>query len=159
MHTKVRIAMLGVTLAALATVATPTVAAAHDQPGESSCAREFEEAQRVDMESFRDFDRETWRLSHDEDAITIFASGTVVRGRDNIVAALDGHFTNRNATWTWTELARTIDGCRTAYILYDATYAIPSIGFTQRAIVGVAYTRKHGRWLSVADQSTRLPTA
>lgn len=165
MRKKVRLAMLGVTVAALAAVGTPAVASAHGGSGaitgpvEAHCAREFDRAQRVDMESFRDFDQETWRLAHDEDAITVFASGAMVRGRDNIVNALNSHFTNRNAVWTWTELARTVDGCRTGTILYDATYAIPSVGFTQRAIVGVYYTRKRGEWLSVADQSTLLPPA
>ncbi|HZN75995.1 MAG TPA: hypothetical protein VFC00_30560 [Micromonosporaceae bacterium] len=62
--------MLAVTAAALATVATPTVAVANEEPDERNCVQEFEEAQRLDMESFRDFDRETWRLTHDEDAIT-----------------------------------------------------------------------------------------
>jgi hypothetical protein len=50
-----------------------------------------------------------------------------------------------------------VDGCRTATIVYDATYAIPSPGFTVREIVSVTYTYKHGRWLSVIDQSTELP--
>jgi hypothetical protein len=39
----------------------------------------------------------------------------------------------------------------------DATYAIPSQGFTLREIVSVTYTYKHGRWLSVIDQGTELP--
>jgi len=51
--------MLAVTAAALATVATPTVAVANEEPDERNCVQEFEEAQRLDMESFRDFDRET----------------------------------------------------------------------------------------------------
>ena len=44
----------------------------------------------------------------------------------------------------------------TATILYDATYAVPSTGFTQRAYVSVTYTYKRGKWLSVIDQSTRV---
>jgi hypothetical protein len=37
-------------------------------------ARKFEEAQRQDMESFRDFDAEAFRAIHDPDAISIFPS-------------------------------------------------------------------------------------
>jgi len=37
--------------------------------------REFDEAQRVDMESFRDYDLETWKAGHDDDAITVLAQG------------------------------------------------------------------------------------
>jgi hypothetical protein len=99
-------------------------------------------------------DRPTWKAGHDDDAITVLASGQWFQGRDTIAAVLHRHFEDREATWTWTELSRAVDGCKTGTILYDATYAIPSAGFTQRAYVSVVYTRKHGKWLSVIDQST-----
>jgi hypothetical protein len=122
-------------------------------------ARQFEQAQRTDMESFRDFDRDTWVAGHDDDAITIFTTGQMVQGRDNIANTLRNHFNNRNAVWSWTELTRAVDGCKTATIVYDATYAVPSDNFTLREIVSVTYTYKHGRWLSVIDQGTELPPA
>jgi hypothetical protein len=35
-------------------------------PGQTrTCAQKFDEAQRTDMESFRDFDRDTWLAGHD----------------------------------------------------------------------------------------------
>ena len=86
--------------------------------------RRFEEAQRTDMESFRDFDRETWRNVHTEDAVSIFPSGAVVQGRDAIVDALASHFDDEEAIFTWTERLRTVNRCRTAYILYDTVYEI-----------------------------------
>jgi hypothetical protein len=145
-------------VAAAAALATPTVAVAggddDSQHSDRRCAREFDQAQRTDMESFRDYDLSTWKAGHDDDAITVLASGQWFQGRDTIAAVLHRHFEDREATWTWTELSRAVDGCKTGTILYDATYAIPSAGFTQRAYVSVVYTRKHGRWLSVIDQST-----
>jgi hypothetical protein len=122
-----------------------------------SCTRKFDEAQRVDMESFAAYDRETWRAVHHPDATTIFASGTVVTGRDNIVNALRAHFDDREALWTWTEISRLVVGCKTGFILYDATYAIPSIGYKARSLVSVNYTFERGQWLSVSDQSTKHP--
>jgi hypothetical protein len=145
--------------AALAAVA-PTMASANDgkpSGADRRCAREFDAAQRTDMESFRDYDLATWKAGHDDDAITVFAAGQWFQGRDTIAAVLHKHFENREATWTWTELSRAVDGCTTATILYDATYGVPSAHFTQRALVSVTYTRKHGKWLSVIDQSTLLP--
>jgi hypothetical protein len=59
----------------------------------------------------------------------------------------------------WSKLTRAVDGCKTATIVYDATYAVPSDNFTLREIVSVTYTYKHGRWLSVIDQGTELPPA
>lgn len=123
----------------------------------SGCARQFERAQRMDMESFRDYDAETFRAVHHPDAVTVFASGAVRYGIDAIMAALGSHFANREAIWGWKELYRVVDGCRTAYILYETTYDIPSIGYHQRAMTGVVYTHVGNRWLAVADQSTRLP--
>jgi len=120
------------------------------------CAQQFEVAQRTDMESFRDYDRETFRDGHDPRAVTIFASGAVRYGIDSIMNTLESHFANREAIWAWTELYRVVDGCKSAFILYDATYDIPSIGYHQRTLTGVTYTHNGDRWLSIADQGTYL---
>jgi hypothetical protein len=122
----------------------------------AGCARQFEEAQRIDMESFRDYDAETFRAGHHPDAITIFASGAIRTGIDAIMAALGPHFANREAIWAWTEIYRVVDGCKSAFILYDATYDIPSIGFHQRTLTGVTYTHRGNKWLAIADQGTYL---
>lgn len=121
------------------------------------CARKFDEAQRHDMESFRDFDRAAWEAGHDDDAITISGSGRIVQGRAAIGESQRNHFANRNAVWTWVEKTRAVDGCSTGTIVYDTTYAIPSQGFVIRQIINVTYTFKHGRWLSVIDQGTPIP--
>ena len=122
----------------------------------SWCARKFDEAQRTDMESYRDFDKATWVAGHDDDAITIYSSGAMVQGRDAIAASQNGHFTNRNAVWSWTELSRRVEGCRTAVIRYDATYDIPTTGFHQRAVTVVTYIFGRGRWVGIYDQGTLL---
>ena len=57
----------------------------------AGCAREFDEAQRVDMESFRDFDEATWLAGHPPQAITIFASGARRQGIESI-ATMHSHF-------------------------------------------------------------------
>ena len=90
------------------------------------------------------------------DAITVFASGAVRTGVDAIMAALAPHFANREALWAWTEIYRVVDGCKSAFILYDATYDIPSINYHQRTLTGVTYTHQGNKWLALADQSTYL---
>lgn len=124
---------------------------------ERQCARQFEIAQRIDMESFRDYDAEAFRAVHHPDAVTVFASGAVRYGIDAIMTALGSHFTNREAVWAWTEVHRVVDGCKTAFILYDTTYDIPSVGYHQHALTGVTYTRYRGKWVALADQGTALP--
>ena len=123
------------------------------------CEQAFDTAQRIDMESFRDYDAQAFRDIHTEDAVTVFGSGAYRVGIDAIMAALAGHFANREAVWEWTELHREVKGCDTAFIIYDTTYSIPSIGYSARARTGVTYTFERGRWLAVFDQSTPLPPA
>lgn len=139
---------------AVATAMFASPAFAEDAAG---CARQFEAAQRLDMESFRDFDKETWLASHDDRAVTIFASGAKRIGIDAIAQVMASHFANREAVWSWTELYRVVDGCRSAMILYDTTYEIPRIGFRQHALTTVTYTHDGSKWLSIADQGTLLP--
>jgi hypothetical protein len=147
-------------LTAVALAAFLVSAPSHAEPEveitAKGCAAKFDTAQRMDMESFRDYDARTFRAVHHPDAVTIFASAHVFYGIDDIMAALASHFENREAVWTWTELYRVVDGCKSAYILYDATYDIPSVGFHQRTLTGVTYTYQRGRWLAVADQNTYL---
>jgi hypothetical protein len=142
-------------------IALAGVSAASADPAQSGaaegCAGQFELAQRIDMESFRDYDEETFREGHHPDAVTVFASGAVRYGVDAIMAALRPHFQNKEAIWSWTELYRVVDGCKSAFILYDTIYEIPSIGFRGHALTGVTYTHDGNRWLAIADQGTRLP--
>jgi hypothetical protein len=136
-----------------------SAASASDPAGPSAaegCARQFELAQKTDMESFRDYDEETFRAGHDPRAVTVFASGAVRFGIDAIMAALHPHFVNRTAVWSWTERYRVVDGCKSAFILYDTNYDIPSTGFHQHALTGVTYTHVGDKWLSIADQGTLL---
>jgi hypothetical protein len=151
-----RTALIGVVLAAALLPSSITLGGHSVADRGVGCARKFEAAQRQDMESFRDFDAERFRAVHDPDAISIFPSGFTAVGIDDIMSALSGHFTNRNAVWSWIELSRRVEGCRTAVIRYDATYDIPSIGFHQRAITVVTYIFRHGRWLGILDQGTLL---
>lgn len=149
-------------LATLASALAPQPARAGDDwpPAlQRYCERMFDTAQRIDMESFRDYDAQTFRDIHTADAVTVFASGAYRIGIDAIMAALAGHFAGREAIWEWTELHREVKGCDTAFIIYDSTYTLPSAGFRQRARVGVTYTFERGRWLAVFDQSTLLPPA
>lgn len=146
--------LAGVTAVA-ATLAAPLAPVASSN-SDRRCAQRFDAAQRQDMESFRDFRADEWRAVHDEDAISIDAGGEAAYGIEQIMAGAKTHFERKWAVWSWTELSRQVDGCRTAVIVYDATYDIPSIDYHQRALTTVTYTYKHGRWLGVLDQGTYL---
>src|SRR3990170_7277140 len=143
--------------AALVTMVFAGTTVAGETADAEGCARQFEVAQRVDMESFRDYDAETFRAGHDDRAVSIFANGVAFYGIDSIMKALASHFANREAQWSWVEKYRVVDGCKSAYILYETVYAIPRIGYRARALTGVGYTHKGDHWLAVSDQGTALP--
>ena len=140
----------------LTTVVAASPRAEAEQEGQGWCARSFDRAQRADMESFRDFDPETWREGHADDAISIFPTGQMFVGIDQIMHAAERHFRDQDAVWSWTELSRRVDGCRSAVIVYDATYDIPRFDYHQRALTVVTYVFQHGHWRSVMDQGTLL---
>lgn len=139
--------------AAVAPAASAGSAAAHQAHG---CAAQFDEAQRADMESFRDFDAKTWKAGHDSNAVSIYPSGARFAGIDAIMAAQTSHFANKEAVWSWTEVNRRVDACKTAFIEYEAIYEIPRIGFYQRALTVVTYVFEQGQWKSIMDQGTML---
>lgn len=130
-----------------------------DGRGQHGCAASFDRAQRADMEAFRDYDAAAFRAIHTRDTVSIFPAGNRFAGVDALMTALSGHFTGREALWSWTEIARNVDGCRTAFIEYETTYRIPSIGYSQRALTVVSYVHERGRWLVSLDQGTPLPAA
>ena len=140
-------------LAALAAAAGPS-AAGETAAQARGCARQFEAAQRMDMESFRDYDAETFRAVHDPRAVSVFPSGAAFVGIDAIMDGLASHFANREAQWSWVEKYRVVDGCKSAYILYETVYAIPRVGYYQRALTGVGYTHQGDHWVAVSDQGT-----
>lgn len=163
------LALLAVSLIAMCSAATAFGSERNDAGAQPSsvdwennflsriCARQFDVAQQTDMESFRDYDAETFRAIHDDRAVTVFASGATRIGIDAIMTALASHFANREAIWSWTERYRVVDGCKGAFILYETVYEIPRIGFRQRALTGVTYSHDGRKWLAIADQGTLLP--
>jgi hypothetical protein len=124
-----------------------------------NCAAAFEITQRLDMESFARYDVEAFRRVHHPEAIAIFPTGRIARGIDAIMDALADHFVRREAIYTWRELHRFVDGCRSAFVLYETAYEIPSTGSFERALTGVTYAHEGGRWLVVADQGSAVDSS
>jgi uncharacterized protein (TIGR02246 family) len=146
-------------LTAAVTTAAPTTGGVSAKTGGSdarhgSCERRFDEAQRQDMESFRDYDADAFRDVHHPDAVSVFAVGAVAVGRDAIMEALAPYFEAKVASWSWTEITRSVQGCRTGVIVYRTLIERP--GLTRHAINTVTYTFQHGRWLVISDQGTEV---
>jgi uncharacterized protein (TIGR02246 family) len=156
---RVLAACFAAALTAALTTAVPTVDGASAATGgegsrHGSCDERFDQAQRQDMESFRDYDAEAFREVHHPDAVSVFAVGEVAIGRDAIMEALAPYFEAKVATWSWTEITRSVQGCRTGVIVYRTLVERP--GLTRHAINTVTYTFERGRWLVISDQGTEV---
>jgi hypothetical protein len=147
-----------VALTTAVTTAAPTVGVSATSAGKgsphSSCEEKFDQAQRQDMESFRDYDAEAFRDVHHPDATSVFAVGAVAIGRDAIMEALAPYFEAQTSKWSWTEITRSVQGCRTGVIVYRTLIERP--GFSRHAINTVTYTYEHGRFLAISDQGTEV---
>ncbi|AKU15216.1 hypothetical protein [Luteipulveratus mongoliensis] len=142
---------------AVPATASATGSGGTTQPGQArTCAHRFDQAQRADMESFRDFDFKTFAAGHDEGTVTIVADGRVRIGKAAVLAAAKPRFEAKNSVWSWTEITRKVDGCRTAFIVYNTKYALPHLDYWFTAVTSVTYEYKGGRWLSIMDQGTLL---
>lgn len=152
-----RIPSVALAVGSLALVAAATpLALAHgeSQAHHNSCARKFDDAQRQDMESFRDYDREAFVDVHHPDAVSVFAAGVVAVGLDEVMELLDSHFEAKVGKWSWTEVTREVHGCKTGFIVYRTHIERP--GLSRWALNTVTYTYEHGRWLVVSDQGTAI---
>jgi hypothetical protein len=158
MSTRKRSVLVAAALS-LSALAVPSAASARTDVAADdvqSCAARFDDAQRTDMESFRDFDYDTWVAGHDQNVISIIADGRVRVGLDAVAAAAKARFTAKTSVWSWTELNRQVNGCRTGVIVYNTKYALPHLDYWFTAVTTVTYEYKGGRWLCVLDQGTLL---
>lgn len=156
MRRTIAVALVLFAALSLAGASVGTGLAASGPPGERhhSCAAKFDRAQRQDMESFRDYDAEAFRDVHHRDAVSVFAVGEVAVGRDAIMEALAPYFEAKVAKWRWTEITRSVQGCRTAVIVYRTLIERP--GLARHALNTVTYTYERGRWLVLSDQGTEV---
>jgi hypothetical protein len=140
------------------TLAVPAAAQVVDHAPDRArtCAHKFDEAQRTDMEAFRDFDWDTWYAGHDPGVVVVIADGRVRIGLDAVAAGSRPRFVNKDSVWSWTETTRKVDGCSTAFIIYTTKYAIPRLDYWFTAVTSVTYEYKGGRWLVIMDQGTLL---
>lgn len=117
----------------------------------AQCAQKFEDVTKDNMRAFRDYDKDAFYKLRNEKAVAIFSSGYAFYGRDNIMKALAGHFSNKKAVWSGEEKYRFVDGCNTAFIVYDTRYD------SEHSLTSVSFTYNDGAWQVVKDQGTLLP--
>ena len=72
-----------------------------------------------------------------------------------MAAFIDGFFARTDWTQSF-DLKRKVADCDNGFVLFESVYAEPAAGFSQTLMIGITWTREHGRWLVLADQNTEV---
>ncbi|MFD9911025.1 YybH family protein [Streptomyces sp. NPDC059063] len=120
------------------------------------CAAQFGSAVRAYVDATRDRDTERYeRLVHDGYTI-VFADGEVREGKADSMEFIREFFADTGWNQTFQETRRVVSGCRTGFVLFDSVYTRPADGYRAHLVIGLSFTREHGRWLVLHDQNSRL---
>ncbi|GAA4553697.1 YybH family protein [Amycolatopsis samaneae] len=95
------------------------------------------------------------RVLHPGDTI-VMPDAVVYPGKEKAMEFFREFFGNPNWTQSFTPIRTVVDGCDTGFVLMDSLYAQPD-GYRSHLLIGLTFTRTHGRWLVLLDQNTRIP--
>lgn len=134
--------------------AAPSAAArSHDH---RACARQFDKTvqQYIDTTHARDA-RGFGRLLHPR-IVVVFRPGDVLYGKRDTMAFIRDFFADPNWTQTFRVVTTSVEGCKTAFVLFDSVYT--ETGQAPLPLtIGVSFTRHHGRWLAIHNQDSSGP--
>ena len=150
MSLRTRIVAIGLALAA---AGGGTAAAATSESAQ--CGRSFDAAVATYVRTTDDRDARGFNALLHRDVTGVLPGGAVFSGKRELAAFIDGFFARTDWTQTFAEQRRSAD-CATGYVLYESVYAEPAAGFSQTLMIGLTWTREHGRWLVLADQNTEV---
>lgn len=151
MSLRTRIVAIGLALAA---IGGGTAAATTEDLG-SGCGRAFDAALRTYVHTTDERDARGFNALLHRDITGVLPGGAVFNGKREFASFIDGFFARTDWTQTFVEKRRSAD-CDTGYVLFESVYAEPAAGFSQTLMIGLTWTREHGRWLVLADQNTEV---
>jgi SnoaL-like protein len=135
-----------------ATPTTPTTSA-------PQCARQFDRAVAAYVRTTDRRDAAGFNALLHPDVTIIFANGGVLAGKPDSAAFIDDFFADPGWTQTFHELRRSVQGCRTGFVLFDSVYAVPAQNRTAPLVIGVTFTYAHGTWLVLHNQDSTGPAS
>lgn len=98
----------------------------------------------------------------DESMTLIFPSGSIRDGKAAFMAFHEGWFADPNWRQPATVIRKNVQGCATAWVLVDYRYEAlnpdGTVASSSHNMFALTWTFKHGRWVAIADQNTKLPS-
>lgn len=144
--------VLGMTLAVLGGV---TDAGAATESRGHGCERQFDATVATYLRTTDQRDARGFNALLHRDVIGVLPGGAVFDGRAEFASFIDTFFAREDWTQTF-ELKHRKADCSTGYALFDSVYAEPAAGYAQKLVIGLTFTREHGRWQLLADQNTEV---
>ena len=147
--------------AALAVLLVPALAipatAGSGGHGHRGCEREFDRAVAAYVETTDERDVAGFAALLHDDVTAIFANGGVLYGKGQTMAFIEPFFETPGWTQTFTELTRHVEGCKSGFVLFDSVYS--EAGTDVPLVIGLTFTREHGRWLVLQNQDSNGPAS
>lgn len=155
MTLKQRVAAVGMTLAVLGGVTVAGVSARADSATGPGCGRQFDSTVQTYLRTTDRRDARGFNALLHRDVIGVLPGGTVFNGRAEFASFIDTFFARKDWTQTF-ELKQRVADCSTGFVLFDSVYAEPAAGYEQKLVIGLTFTRAHGRWQLLGDQNTEV---
>ncbi|RZS44270.1 uncharacterized protein (TIGR02246 family) [Herbihabitans rhizosphaerae] len=146
------IAIALVLAAGAATVAGTSASAAPD--GARGCAWQFDTAVARYVATTDARDAKAFNALVHPDVVGVLPGGSTLVGKPAFAGFIERFFARTDWTQTFTVKHRAVDGCSTATVLFESVYSEPAAGYRQTLMIGITWTREHGRWLVLHDQNT-----
>lgn len=121
--------------------------------GGPSCVRQLDAAVETYLRTTDRRDARGFNALLHRDVTGVLPGGAVFNGRAEFAAFIDTFFARTDWTQTF-DLKRRVADCSSAFVLFESVYAEPAAGYEQALVIGLTWTREHGRWQLLADQNT-----
>lgn len=152
-HLKRVSSVLAGVAAASAVVAAPASASqVSSHHRQQTCARQFGHAVHAYLATTARHDARGFERLMARDYTVILPDGTVFAGKKAASGFIDTFFARTDWTQSFDEQRRAVEGCRSAFVLYDSVYT--DADGPEPLVIGLSWTYRHGRWLVLQDQNT-----
>jgi hypothetical protein len=120
------------------------------------CARQFDATVQRYVSTTQARDVQGFASVLDPRVVLIFRPGSVLYGKRETMDFIRDFFADPNWTQTFRVITRTVDDCRTGFVLFDSVYTAAGSD-PLPLVIGVSFTYRRGRWLAVHNQDSQGP--
>lgn len=127
--------------------------------GTARCERQFDRAVQTYVDATEGRDAVAFNALLDDDVTIIFANGGVLYGQEQSARFIVDFFADPGWDQSFREITRTVESCRTGFVLFDSVYSVPAEERVSPLVIGLTFTYERGRWLLLHNQDSTGPAS